>query len=317
MLVLGAGGFIGRRVLAALQACDWARPVAGTRRPARTNALGEQLHLDATDERSLDDALGDIDAVVNCIAGDARTIRTNAAALFAAAARSPRRPRVVFLSSMAVYGRSIGRVNEAAPLGDGADAYGSAKVAAERCAAAYERSVVLRPGIVFGPESFWWSAQIGRLLLQRRLGALGPAGSGTCNLLYIEDMARAVLQALREPGVEGSCFNLAMADPPTWNDYFMRYARALEVPGVRITPLRLAVELRGIGPVLKVVERLARTFGTGDPPPPIRPWLLQLTAQRIVLDVSAAEQRLRLQWSALDPALAITAAWTRRALEAT
>jgi 2-alkyl-3-oxoalkanoate reductase len=309
VVVIGGSGFIGKRVVAALRASGWAQPVILTRRPVMSAYAVDTVCADATNEAVLRIALCGAAAVVNCVAGDAHTIRRNAHALFAAAGACTPKPRVVYLSSMAVYGSTTGHVTESAPVEDSSP-YASAKIVAERTAATYPRAVILRPGIVYGPQSHWWSVQIARLLKARRLGELGALGQGTCNLLYVNDMANAVLQALRQPAVEGRTFNLAMSDPPTWNEYFAAYAQALGVtPLTHVSPTRLALELRVLGPALRALQLAARAAHLPfEPPTAIRPWLTRLTQQRIRLDVAAAERELRMLWTPLVQGLRATLA---------
>jgi 2-alkyl-3-oxoalkanoate reductase len=309
VVVIGGNGFIGERVVAALRASDWAQPVVASRRRVSKSDGVEYVQVDATDESALTRALGNAAGVVNCVTGDAATIVANARALFAAAAACTPQPRVVYLSSMAVYGSATGDLDESAPTLVEGSPYGVAKVAAEKIAATYAHAVVLRPGIVYGPHSDWWSVEIARLLSRRRLGDLGPMGQGVCNLLYVEDMAKATLQALRQPNIEGSTFNVAMSLAPTWNEYFALYAQALGVPVSHISPARLAVELRLLGPALRALDLAAHAAHLPfTPPAAIRPWLIQLTAHKLRLDVSAAERQLRMTWTPLAEALRTTSA---------
>jgi nucleoside-diphosphate-sugar epimerase len=271
----------------------------------------EQVRADATDEAALSSVLAGAAGVVNCVTGDEAAIVANATALRAAVGRCPAGPRMVYLSSMAVYGQSEGLLSETAGLDTGLTGYGGAKMAAERIVRSYPGCVILRPGIVFGPHSNWWSLQIARLLCQRRLGDLGSNGQGSCNLLYVEDMARAVVEALRRPEVAGATFNLGMSEPPTWNEYFTRYARALGLTQTpQISAARLTMELRVLGPAIKALERVGAPFSL-QPPPPIRPWLIQLTRHRGRLDVRAAEVGLGMRWTPVEQALDATAAWFR------
>jgi 2-alkyl-3-oxoalkanoate reductase len=316
VLVLGAGGFIGRRVVAALAVEPWATPVAAVHRAPPAHGDAEIVQLDAADRTALQWVLRDIDAVVNCIAGSARTIVATARTLFDEAAQAPSRPRVVHLSTMAVYGPAVGLVDEDGALHGDDGAYAAAKVEAERCAAGWKDVVTLRPGCVYGPGSAQWSERIARLLRAGRVGDLGAAGDGACNLVHVDDVVAAVLAALRRPRLSGHAFNLGSPQPPTWNEYFLAFARALgAVPVRRIPARRLALETRLWAPPLRLAEiaaRLARLGG--DPiPPPIPPSLLRLWGRDLRLNVRKAEDMLGMAWTPLDAGLRATAAQLRAA----
>jgi nucleoside-diphosphate-sugar epimerase len=316
VLVLGADGFIGAHLIGALAASDWATPTAAGRRP-RAASAGDpiaRLQFDATDQDALEHALQGSDAVVNCISGSGQTIAASARALLAAAARQSRPPRVVHMSSMAVYGAASGLASESAPL-DGTDAYALAKIAAESDCSRYSEAVVLRPGIVYGPRSRQWTERVGRWLVQRRVGDLGAAGDGCCNLVYVDDVVSAIFQCLRLPGIAGQAFNLAMAEPPTWNDYFIAFARQIDaVPVARIGRRRLKLETKVLAPPLKIAEILlakARLHWI-TLPEPIPSSLLRLWRQDMRLDVTRAEQLLQLRWTSLADGLAQSARWFRQ-----
>ena len=306
IVVLGAGGFIGRRIVAALAAGDWAQPVAALRSP-RPGGDVEQVTVDATSADSLRAALAGADGVVNSIAGPPETLRANAEALFGLLPTLPRAPRVVHLSTMSVYGSATGRVGEDHPLRADLGDYGAAKAAAEALVPPAAGVVVLRPGIVYGPDSPLWSGLIGRLLLARRLGGLGAAGDGICNLVHVDDVAAACVLALRSDTLRGQACNLAVPEAPTWNGYFAAYAAALGVvPTPVIPPWRLALELKLYGPLLKLAELALREARV---PPPIRPWLMAECRQRQQLVVRVALQRLGWQPRPLATGLAETARW--------
>jgi 2-alkyl-3-oxoalkanoate reductase len=313
VLVLGADGFIGGHLVGSLAASDWATPIAGGRRARAAGAAEriERLQIDATDQRALEHALQSADAVVNCISGSSQTIASGAHALLAAAARQARPLRVVHMSSMAVYGAVSGVVAESAPL-RGEDAYAQAKIAAEADCGHYSQVAILRPGIVYGPGSGQWTERVGRWLMARRVGDLGAAGDGCCNLIYVADVVTAISHCLRLPEVAGQAFNLAMAQPPTWNEYFIGFARALgAVPVARIGRRRLKIEARLWAPPLKIAEILlnkARMTAIRLPEA-IAPSLLRLWQQDIRLDVARAERLLQLRWTALDEGLLQAARW--------
>jgi nucleoside-diphosphate-sugar epimerase len=269
------------------------------------------ITLDATDTGGVRRALEGTSGVVNCVAGSTRSIVQGAIALASAVSALDKPPRVVHLSSLAVYGRTIGTVNESSALRGDLDEYSAAKVAAERALNRCPSVVMLRPGIVYGPNSPWWSDRIARLLVTRRLGDLGANGNGICNLLYVEDAVAAILRSLRTPAIAGGVFNLASNPAPTWNEFFRQYAEALSAcPMRRISGLRLAFETGLISPVLKLAEVLARAR-TRDLPPAIRPWLLDRCRHAIRMDVGRAESALGMQWTPLDLGLRETAKWFR------
>jgi 2-alkyl-3-oxoalkanoate reductase len=313
ILVLGANGFIGRAVVAALASSGWAAPLLGVRRASPLPGGPEQRMVDATVEDSVLRAAQGASAIVNCVAGNAPTLVESAKAACAAAARMNPPPRLIHLSTMSVYGTAVGLIDEETPLKGDLGPYSEAKVTAERAAAAYHRCVIVRPGCVFGPRSEQWSIRIARLLQARRLGDLGAAGDGFCNLVHVEDVATAVLQALQRPATDGRVYNLSTPQPPTWNQFLVSFAIALgAVPVRRIGRRRLRIETKLLAPPLKIAEILGRAVGVPAHrlPPPLPPSLLRLMAQEIRLDTRRAEAELGLCWRTLDVSLAEAArAW--------
>jgi len=315
ILVLGGNGYVGRRVIAALAASDWAEPVAGVRRPSAAAAQARQIVLDATDAAAVARALGETDAVVNCVAGAPEAMVGGARALSAALEqRAGNSPRVVHFSSMAVYGSIRGAVTENQAMATGMEGYAGAKVETELALAGRDAVVTLRPGCIYGPDSPQWSLRIASLLRAHRIGDLGAAGDGCSNLVYIDDVVAAVLAGLRAPAhvtASGPVYNLAMAQAPDWNRYFLEYARVLgAVPLRRIGARRLKVETHLLAPALKIAEIGLRRVGMRVPPP-IPPSLLRLWSQDIRLVSTRAENELGLSWTPLAQGLAATAPGAR------
>lgn len=315
VLVLGANGFIGRRVVAAIGASGWAAPVLGVRRAAPPGTLQyEQRVIEATGVESVAAGLRDVSAIVNCVAGDPATMLAGARALFEAAARFTPAPQIVHLSTMSVYGSAHGLVDESAPMHPDLGPYSESKVAAEVIAMKYPRVTLLRPGCVFGPESEQWTSRFARLLIEHRLGDLGVAGDGCCNLVHVDDVASAVVRALQTSAEGVRTYNLAMRGQPSWNEFLVGFATALRaVPVRRITPRRLKIETKLLAPPLKIAEILCRSARI-DPhrlPPPIPPSLLRLMSQDIRLDSTRAETELGQQWRNLSNSLQEAAQWYR------
>lgn len=289
VLVLGATGYVGRHIVQALAATDWAEPIAASRHGA--------VALDATDTAALVSALGQADAVINAMAASPRDMIANAQALRAALAGKSL--RLVHFSSMAAYGNVEGSIDEDRPLLGDLGPYSAAKAQTERILRDCAETVMLRPGCVYGGGSPQWSARIARLLRAHRIGDLGAAGDGYSNLVHVDDVARAVLSALRRTEAGGQAYNLSMAQAPTWNEYFIAYARALgATPVSRIGARQLKLETKALAPALKIAEIAGRKIGLARPlPPPLSPSLLRLWQQDIRLSSDKARRDLGLRWT--------------------
>jgi nucleoside-diphosphate-sugar epimerase len=314
VLVLGASGHIGARLLEMLQATPWAKATGASRHMKNTASW---LELDSRDPAQLAQALKGFDAVVNCVAGDAASIAGGARALVQAALQAEC-PRIVHLSTMSVYGPAEGNVREDAPLDPTLGWYGRAKCEAEEAMHDFVRhggeAVMLRPGCVYGPGSQLWVGRIGRWLQAGRLGDLGIAGDGWANLVHVDDVCQALMQALRLPTAPGKIpvFNLAAPDSPRWNDYFVDLALAIKATPVRrLGRRRLKLDAWLLGPPLKIAERALKRLGNHDIklPDALPPGLLGLWSQHIHLDTHAASGRLGVQWTPYAEGLRDSASW--------
>jgi nucleoside-diphosphate-sugar epimerase len=322
ILVLGGSGHIGKHLLALLRSTPWAEPTGASRQGREQGLLGETkadwVSVDTTDVPALTAALRGFDAVVNCVAGDARSIFEGARAL-AQAARAAHCRRIIHMSTMAVYGPVEGIVREDTPLNPSLGWYGQAKCQAENEISEFVRqggeAVVLRPGCVFGPGSDQWVGRVARWLQAGRLGDLGVAGDGWSNLVDVADVCHAIAASLSlslKPG-ELPIFNLAAPDSPRWNDYFVDLALALKLTPVRrIGPRQLLMDARLAGPALKIAQRVAkylRIKNGAQIPDPMPAGLLRLWSQQIHLDADAATQALGLSWTPYAISLPNAAAW--------
>ena len=286
VLVLGASGFIGSRVVSALAASPTYRAIAASRRSA--------MAVDATDLDAVRIALQDVDCVVNCIAGDDRAMVRSTQVLCDAARSVPPR-RIVHLSSMAVYGAATGRVQENHAPVMPVSGYGQAKIECERIVRKYVEdggdAVILRPTCVFGPGSTQWTTRLERLLRARRIGDLGTAGDGFCNLAFIDDLVSAIISALDAPDVCGQAFNVSSSSDLTWNAFLIAFAKALGATPVRRIPSRtLRIETKLLAPVRRIAGLAIRSPVTEA----ITPSLAALWRQGIQIDCRAGEKALSL-----------------------
>ncbi len=311
VVVLGANGFVGSHLVRALLETADLRPVALVRAGAGNLPSGvERRRADATQVAALRPALAGADYAVNCVAGPPNVMVAATQALCDVANETGL--RVVHLSSMAVYGEATGLVAESHALDPSGGGYAQAKVESERLVAACANAVILRPGCVHGPGSQQWTGRIARLLRLHRIGDLGVAGDGYCNLTFVTDLVNAILAALRQPSARGGVFNVSDPDPGTWNDYFRHLALATgAVPVRRISGRWLRLESKLAAP-LKLVQLAAARVPVPLPvPDAITPSLARLWRQDIVLEHHRADADLG--FPRTDPAQAIAqaAAWMR------
>jgi nucleoside-diphosphate-sugar epimerase len=268
ILVTGANGFIGGRVLERaimLRAFDVCASVHTWSGAARVGRLGCAVRAcDVTDERQIDEALEGVQAVVHCTAGPRDVVLAGTRNLLSAALRKGIE-RVVYFSTCDVYGQTQGEVNEEHPLQASGKAYAGTKREAEELCWEYVRKglplVILRPTIVYGPFSKSWSIRYATRISAGKWGTLGSSGEGTCNLIYVDDLAMAALKAVNHSGVAGQAFNINGDDTPTWNSYWEQFNAAMGRSTLRsMDPRWTMVKSRVLHPARLVAQSLLKRF---------------------------------------------------------
>ena len=226
--VIGAGGFIGGRIVEHLHLATRHAVVPIVRAPSRL-ALPARFALpwqigDALDSDSLTRALNGCDAVVHAALGDPRQIEAMPGILAQAAARA-NVPRVVYLSTASVHGQAPAPgTHEGTPLHTRhALDYNNAKVRAERAffnAATRQdlEAFALRPGVVYGPRSRWITDAASDLRLGRAW--LFREGDGICNGIYVDNLVSAVTAALVAPATVAGAYLVGDKETITWRDFY-------------------------------------------------------------------------------------------------
>jgi nucleoside-diphosphate-sugar epimerase len=315
VLITGANGFVGRAVCTALERAGWhIRPVfrAAVKVPPGLDAA---VVGDITAVRDWRPWLEDVHGVVHLAAlthsgglhghtalARYRDINVKASALLGAQARECGIAKFVFMSSIKVNGeattcshneaQAFMPDDEPAP----ADNYGQTKLEAERALGElFESSpadlTVLRSPLVYGPGQ---KGNMNRLMSWVARGLPLPLAGirNQRSLIYVENLAGAVVCALGDAGSDRRCYTLADVTLSTPEliialaDVLEVQARLFNVPAVAYRWLSVAPGVHGL------VSRL-----TGD------------------LAVDATAARNELGWRptvGFDQALANTALWFRQ-----
>jgi nucleoside-diphosphate-sugar epimerase len=222
VLVVGGSGFIGTRLCSRL--IELGHDVTIFDKAPGTLHAARLIRGDVRDAAALRDAVADIHCIVNLAAEHRDDVRPlslyhdvnagGATNLVDAAARAGVR-RIVFVSSVAVYGLGQPHADEGASLRP-ENAYGRSKVLAERihaqwAAAAAQRSLLtLRPAVVFGEGNRGNVHQLAEQIRRRRFAMVG-SGRNRKSMAYVGNLVEFIAQHL--DGVPGTIV-LNYADAP-------------------------------------------------------------------------------------------------------
>ena len=259
-LVTGAGGFLGRHVVAALRARgDQVRALV--RPAARLEELGwpeevEVVRADLRTTADLEPALAGVDVVLHLAAavsgGEDLQFATAVGGterLLEAMARSACR-RVVLASSFSVYdfGRTRGILDEGSPIHAVPELYGrdgytiakwwQEKVARRLCERHGITLTVLRPGFIWGRDHAYLAA-LGQRLGRHHL-VIGPCTR--MPLTHVENCADVFARAAADPRAAGETFNVIDGPGERIWSYLGAYQRGTGERGWRLpVPYRLAI----------------------------------------------------------------------------
>lgn len=262
ILVTGANGFVGGWYVEALHLSNWARVRAGISRWSGAARIArfpvEIVVCDVMDETSLDAALTDIDVVIHCARGrdDDSPVTTEGTRLLLERARVAGVRKVVFMSSVAVYGEATGTVHETTPPVGPLTAYGACKARAEQICRdmADERLsvVALRPTLIYGPFSDQWSLPYLSRFASGHWPALGARGRGRCNLVYVGDLVHFARHLIDRDAGPFAVFNANGPETPTWNSYLERFNAALGYSPLKAEAASLGMQVALRRPVRRL-----------------------------------------------------------------
>lgn len=278
VLVTGGNGFVGRHLVAALQARGDAVRVLAL--PHEDTGWLEQRGVavhrgDVCRAETLSAPMRRAQAVVHLAAmmdvwrplEDYRAVNVAGTENVCRQALAAGIGRVVHMSSSSVYGMGLGRpADESFPLAPFADPYPITKAAGDLAVQRLVRehdlpAVIVRPDQIFGPgDHLHFGAMADRLRTGR--GIMVGAGDNAMPLVYVSDLVAGLILALEHPDAIGQAYNLTNDQPMTQRELLETIATEVGARGPRLrVPFRL---LYGAG---YLAERLATVTGSSRRPP--------------------------------------------------
>jgi nucleoside-diphosphate-sugar epimerase len=313
VLVTGATGFVGSHIAEAFVEAGY-EVRCGLRASSDPRWISdlavELVPLELTRPEDLSRAVDNVDVIVHAAgtvmarrASDYRKINADGTQMLAAAAARAGARRFVLISSLAARGPD-------ASARDGQDrpasAYGRSKLEAEaslRTFGEQMETVALRPAGVYGPRD---TELLPLFRLARGGWMLFPSASNVLQPVYVGDVARAALAAVRKIGGFGP-YPVAETSRYTWQDVVDGLSQALGRPVRAVRLPAAAFKLAGYA-----AERVATLCGALPTFDERRAWDLAVHAW--TCDPSGTERALG--WRAevrLFEGLKRTTRWYRQA----
>jgi nucleoside-diphosphate-sugar epimerase len=240
ILVVGGNGFIGSKIVEILHKHHFnvtilSRNVMGSLKDIKL------VNADITNQESLEQIDDRFDTIINTSVGTgepeyAWNVNVNGPLNLLRNCSKWDVKRYIHLSSAAVYGRKQlpDIVYEDHPLVKSGGGYEMSKAEGERvlknyCLNNHIGYVIIRPPIVYGPNSTSWIVEP-FLRVKYESIRLIEGGSSIINLLHVNDLANSILQVVSNTSIVNESFNINSSERITWLKYLGSFCSALKKP---------------------------------------------------------------------------------------
>ena len=242
VVITGAGGYVGgllARSYAPEGGAGAVRCLVRTEQAAAPlRAAGSDVVVGDLRDTSLADRLITAGALVIHAAArlgatptaEMMAVNVDATARLVRAALGARARRFVFVSSIEAYGDFNGRtLDETQPFVPNANAYAESKALGERAVRSLHEDAgssaftILRPGMIYGPHSPYWTHRYLSMARRGRIPVLGHGGR--IFPVYEDDLITAVHLAASRDEAAGQTFNLVHDEGLTWWDWARAHHR--------------------------------------------------------------------------------------------
>jgi UDP-glucose 4-epimerase len=216
-------------------------------------------------------------------------------------AQRARVDRLVFTSSVCVYGGNRGTPLSEHTLPKPDSLYASTKLEAEQLVLGATRAdgqplgTVIRLAAVYGPRLRGNYVRLLKALSRHRFVAIG-AGSNHRALVFDRDVGRAIALAAAHPSAAGKVFNLSDGQVHTFAEIVSAMCDALGTPAPRLQIPVACARAAAFG-----VETVARLLGR---PAPIDVRTIDKLVEDVIIDSAQIEREL-----AFQPRVTLRAGW--------
>ena len=241
VLVTGATGFIGTRLVEKLLLENGARVTALARHPGRAARLArldvELRQTDLANPSELEGVVADHDFIFNLAYDFKRSAAENVSAFrnLAEASANSGVERFIQVSSIAVYDDwPGGNLSETSPKEKTGSDYKNAKMQIDRELSGFTAfsSAIIQPTIVYGPHGWLWTdLKVEQLMTGTVI--LPDQGQGLCPAVYVDDVAGAMILAAVADTESGADFIVSGGEPVTWRNFYEAYEQALGVQALQ------------------------------------------------------------------------------------
>jgi nucleoside-diphosphate-sugar epimerase len=251
VFVTGANGFIGRRLVDALDQAGAKVTSLQRSRGAKRGASVRAIVGDLNDTALLETGLREQEIVFHLAYDGRAPAAANLAAFDSVLAASAKAGvnRIVHTSSIVVYdGWPNGDLDETGSMSrPGGSGYRQAKIEMERrLMSGSIPAAILQPTIVYGPGSALWTEQfiewltVGDIVL--------PTPEGHCSGLFVDDLVQALFRAATLPDLGQERFIVSGSEPFPWSRLLEGYARIVGSGSVRHVPVNELISRLGTEP---------------------------------------------------------------------
>lgn len=233
--VIGAGGYVGARLIersALLGELPLVPIVRSWRSQGRLARFGlRTVQGSASEAQSLIPLLKGCGMAVNLTMGQDKAMVGDVQAIHQAC-RVAEVPLFVHMSSAEVFGQADAPALREDSIPDQRHwmEYAREKAAAETWLRAQQgsvKTVILRPGLIWGPGSGWLVGPAQALV--DGTAYLFNNGRGICNLIHVDNLVQHLLQLASADDVESGVYNISDIETHTWADYYAAIAHEVGV----------------------------------------------------------------------------------------